>query len=131
MEANPCPNVRGRILVVDDDADTLDTLVEVLAAEGLSVVGARSGAEAVAAARTAPPALVLLDYRIGDLHGDEVAAMLRAACGQPLPIVLFSGHGSLEVAARKAGAVVALAKPCSLEALFGCLRRALDERPAA
>jgi DNA-binding NarL/FixJ family response regulator len=73
------------VLVVDDHPSFRRTAAALLAAEGFEVVGeAEDGTSALARAAALAPDLVLLDIRLPDLDGFEVAARLRA--GDP-------GHG--------------------------------------
>ena len=67
-----------RVLIVDDEADMRLLVRSVLRnASGLEVVGeAGSGEEALAAVRTLDPDVVVLDYRMPDLTGVDVAEQL-------------------------------------------------------
>jgi len=70
----------GHILVIEDDADILEVLKLMLEDEGHSVVTARGGAEALAAAASDKAFdLVVLDISMPDMNGIEVAQKLRMA----------------------------------------------------
>jgi two-component system CheB/CheR fusion protein len=68
-----------RVLVVDDNADTAESLSWLLQALGHEVRVAHAGAEAIDQARQFRPHAVLLDVGLPDLDGYEVARRLRAA----------------------------------------------------
>jgi CheY-like chemotaxis protein len=65
------------ILIVDDDPDVAGVLAAILAEEGRDAAIARDGREALALARAAPPALILLDVLLPDLDGAEVCRQFR------------------------------------------------------
>lgn len=65
------------VLVVDDDDLTRKLVAERLERKGLHVVRARDGREALQLARSASPALVLLDIQMPGLSGFEVLRHLR------------------------------------------------------
>lgn len=67
-----------RVLVVDDNPLQREVLADVLEHEGYEVKLAGSGAEALAAARAAPPDVVILDLMLPDTDGATVLANLRA-----------------------------------------------------
>jgi len=67
-----------RILIADDDADTVLTLATLLRLEGHEVREALGGAEAVAAEREFNPDVVLLDIGMPQITGYEVARRLRS-----------------------------------------------------
>jgi two-component system cell cycle sensor histidine kinase/response regulator CckA len=83
------------ILVVDDNATTRKLLRIALLAEGYVVAEAGDGATAVRLAAENPPALVLLDFRLPDLDGPEVARQLRALLPD-LPIIGLTGWVHVE-----------------------------------
>jgi len=84
---------RGRtVLLVDDDTTNLETLGEVLRSEGYTVVCARSGAEALACLRAAPPDVVMLDYVMPQMDGASTIDALRLdSRTRHVAIVMTSG----------------------------------------
>lgn len=121
MEPSP---QRGVLLaVIDDDDEVRAAIVDLLGEEGMAVVSAAGGREAVTAVGARRPHLVLLDYHLRDEDTVEVVARLRAAWGADVPIVLLSGVARASSAARKLGVVASLPKPCSLEQLLACITR--------
>ncbi len=85
---------QARILVVDDDRSTAQTLSAILEEYGYDVATAFSGEEAVAKARQFAPDLLLTDVCMGATNGIEAAT--RITDKQPDCRVLFlSGHASM------------------------------------
>jgi CheY-like chemotaxis protein len=102
MDATASP---GRILVVEDNPDGLDTVLDLLRSNGHAVVGAADGAEALRAVRHWTPDLVLLDLGLPAMDGYEVATRLRGALGlASLPVIALTGWGSQQDRARTAAA---------------------------
>jgi DNA-binding response OmpR family regulator len=79
-----------RVLVVDDNRDSADSLAMLLARRGFVVERAYDAAGALALARSFEPAVVVTDLRLGNGHGTELARALRAL-GRPLRIIAVSG----------------------------------------
>jgi len=67
----------GRILVVDDEEDTLSALGFCLAQEGFTVIEARDGIEALEKVRTESPHVVVLDVMLPGLNGYEVSRRVK------------------------------------------------------
>ena len=89
------------ILVMDDDLLALESLGNYLKQAGYTVVTASSAREAVEQARQAPCDVALLDMKMPEMDGFQVAAMLRQL--QPdLRVIIFTGYASLETEARAA-----------------------------
>jgi PAS domain S-box-containing protein len=86
------PQLHGRtVLVVDSVTENLELVSSALARMDVSVVTATSGREAVNLARLARPDLALVDLRLPDLPGDEVATKLHAIdLGRALPILALT-----------------------------------------
>jgi DNA-binding NarL/FixJ family response regulator len=81
-----------RLLIVDDHDGFRSAARALLEMEGFDVVGeAMNGADAVSAAVTLRPDLVLLDVHLPDVDGFDVADQL-AALSHPPTVVLVSGH---------------------------------------
>jgi len=86
---------------MDDDLLALESLESYLKQEGYTVVTASTAREAVEKAREAPYEVALLDMKMPEMDGFQVAAMLRQL--QPgLRVVMFTGYASLETEARAA-----------------------------
>lgn len=66
------------ILVVDDEETIAAVVRSYLQREGLQVITATSGAEALTKARSLQPDLIILDLMLPDIHGEEVARQLKA-----------------------------------------------------
>jgi DNA-binding NtrC family response regulator len=89
------------ILVVDDDLLVLESLEDYLKQADYRVVTASSAREAIEKARETPFDIGLLDMKMPEMDGFQVAAMLRQL--QPgLRIIIFTGYASLESEARAA-----------------------------
>jgi len=85
------------VLIVDDHPSFRASARRMLAADGYEVVEeAEDGAAALAAAKRLCPDLVLLDVRLPDLDGFEVARRLLDADGHVPQIVLVSSHDSAD-----------------------------------
>ena len=89
------------ILVMDDDLLALESMEDYLKRAGYAVVTASSAREALEQARETPCDVALLDMKMPEMDGFQVAAMLRQL--QPdLRVVMFTGYASLETEARAA-----------------------------
>lgn len=129
--SQPVEPQRGRgerVLVVEDDASVMRTLVHSLGALGYAAVTARGGEEAIqrVAAEQEPIALVLTDVVMPGMSGSELAALLRRQ-RPSLPIVLMSGCADdpQAVAQAQTGAHEFLAKPFTMDELSRVVGRAL------
>ena len=77
-----------RVLVADDDEDTLLTLTTLLRDEGYEARGVQCGADVLQAVFNFAPDVVLLDIGMPQMSGYEVARTLRARSGRPRPALL-------------------------------------------
>ena len=91
----------SKILVMDDDLLALESLENYLSQAGYDVTAASSAREAVDQARGVACDVALLDMKMPEMDGFQVAAMLRQL--QPnLRVIIFTGYASLETEARAA-----------------------------
>jgi CheY-like chemotaxis protein len=114
-----------RVLVVDDDIDTAQTLFFLLLDMGHEAAYATDGRRALAAARKLQPEFVILDIGLPDLDGSEVAKDLRSVPGcESTLIIALTGLGD-EHRARmlSAGCDAFYTKPLEPQLLQGLLRR--------
>src|SRR2546430_14592583 len=90
-----------KILVVDDSLMLLSFVKEVLIGANYDVTTASTGEEAVRAAQTGMPDLILLDFILPDMKGDEVCRRLLENPGTAaIPVVYMSGYGAEVQASR-------------------------------
>jgi signal transduction histidine kinase len=86
------PRTRTRVMVVDDNAGFRESLLALLDAGDLEVVGeARSGEEALSIVETLSPDVVLMDVRMPGIDGIETTRRLKRA-RPTLGVVALSGH---------------------------------------
>jgi CheY-like chemotaxis protein len=84
-----------RILVIDDDAPTVEVLVTVLEGDGHAVVSERTGAAGRVRAMAESWDLIICDIGLPDVTGFVIARQLRSA-GIEVPLLALSGHASDE-----------------------------------
>jgi two-component system nitrogen regulation response regulator GlnG len=117
-------------LVVDDEADTRSVLAHILEKEGVKVVTAGDGQEAMQKIQspTTIPDIVLLDVGMPGLNGMEVLKKVRELSAD-LPVVLITGRANVRqsVEAIKGGAYDYLAKPFDNSEVVRITLRALSE----
>jgi two-component system nitrogen regulation response regulator NtrX len=118
----------SRILVVDDEADIRGLLKEILAEEGYEVDVAADATQARTSRATHVPDLVLLDIWMPDTDGITLLREWSVTDGYDCPVVMMSGHGTVETAveATRLGAFDFVEKPLSLTKLLRTVERALD-----
>jgi len=118
----------ARILVVDDESEIRGLLKEILADEGYEVDVAADAAEARARRSQHDPDLVLLDIWMPDTDGITLLREWAQSNGAGCPVVMMSGHGTVETAveATRLGAFDFVEKPLSLAKLLRTVERALD-----
>jgi len=116
------------ILVVDDEPDIRDLVREILEDEGYRVSLAENGEAARTAYARQPPDLVLLDIWMPDVDGITLLREWSAAGGLECPVVVMSGHGTVETAieATRLGAHDFVQKPISLARLLAIVGQALE-----
>jgi two-component system response regulator len=93
--SQPQPSSRRKVLVIDDSLMLLSFVKEILTEANYEVATMPTAAESLAAAKSDRPDLILLDYELPDMTGDEV---IRELSEDPatarIPVVYMSGFGS-------------------------------------
>ncbi|MDX1438164.1 MAG: response regulator, partial [Anaerolineales bacterium] len=103
-----------KILIVDDDMDTLRLVGMLLERQGYQIIVADNGSHALDKAISETPDIILLDVMMPDIDGLEVARRLRAnAATAPIPILFFTAKTQVEdkVAGFESGGDDYLTKP--------------------
>ncbi len=104
----------AKILIVEDDLESLKLIGLILQSRGYQIIAAQSGAQALQKAFSESPDLVLLDVMMPGMDGYEVARRLRAdKRTAAIPIVMLTARGQItdKVAGFEAGADEYLVKP--------------------
>lgn len=117
-----------KVLLVDDDIDTLKLVGLMLQRQGYEVRAASNGMQALAMAQAEPPDLILLDVMMPEMDGYEVARRLRAdAKTAEVPIIMFTAKTQVDdkVAGFEAGADDYLTKPTQPRELFAHMKAVL------
>lgn len=113
------------ILVVDDEREIVRALYRALKAHGYNVHTASNGEEAVEAAATLRPDLVLLDLLLPGMSGLEVCRRVRAASNVPIIVLSVKDAERDKVEALDLGADDYVAKPFGIEEVLARVRVAL------
>jgi DNA-binding NtrC family response regulator len=120
---------KGRILVVDDEANARTALAELLRDEGYSIETAADGFKALPKLEEFAPDLLLTDLRMPGMDGLELMRKARELDPE-MVVVLMTAHGAVDsaVAAMRQGAADYLAKPINMDELVIVLERELERR---
>jgi DNA-binding NarL/FixJ family response regulator len=118
----------AQILIVDDDRQSRTLMSRVLSRAGYSTYETEAGEEALAAAKRARPALVIVEALLPGMSGYEVCRELKDEFGEALPIVFVSGNRT-EPGDRVAGLLLGgddyVVKPFDPDELLARVRRLL------
>jgi CheY-like chemotaxis protein len=113
-----------RVLVIDDDTDTAESLAEVLTLHGFPARAATDGELALRAATSDPPDVIFTDLAMPGMDGFELANRLRqhAAPKRPL-LVAVTGCNHEVVAGAESYFDLVVTKPINSALLVGILKR--------
>jgi two-component system, OmpR family, KDP operon response regulator KdpE len=114
-----------RVLIVDDEAAIRRFLHLTLAAQSYVIFEAASGQEALEAAMSKKPDIIVLDLGLPDMDGIEVIRAIREWSRMPVIVLSVRGAENDKIAALDAGADDYLTKPFSAGELLARLRAAL------
>jgi two-component system nitrogen regulation response regulator NtrX len=120
----------AHILVVDDEKDIRTLIEEILADEGYRVTSAGDAGEARRQVSSQSPDLVLLDIWMPDTDGITLLKEWSASAQFDCPVVIMSGHGTVETAveATRLGAADFIEKPVSIAKLLRTVGNVLKNR---
>jgi two-component system, LuxR family, response regulator FixJ len=123
------PSAGSTVYVVDDDADVLGSLRFLLEADGFEVRTFRNGAALLNAVGPTGVDCFVLDYKMPDLNGIELAVRLRNL-QIAAPVILITGYVDENISKRAAAAGVqhVLEKPLLDESLVKHIRSAIAEK---
>lgn len=120
-----------KILLVEDNSEVRQLLTLFIKRLGYEVFEAATGVEAIERASTVRPDLIMMDFRLPGMNGDQATARLKAKPStRDIPVVITTGY-SADVQIKRffaAGATEILLKPIDLTALGDVLRRCLSAK---
>jgi DNA-binding NtrC family response regulator len=119
---------KGRVLVVDDEANALEALETLLREEGYEIESAPDGEQALAMLERFDPEVVLTDLKMPKVGGLELCERGRAALPHAT-FVVMTAFGTIDTAieAIKRGAENYVTKPIDIDALSALLARAMEK----
>jgi two-component system, cell cycle response regulator DivK len=120
---------RELVLAVEDSADNLELIIEVLEIIGFPFIAATDGRTAIAMAQQHQPDLILLDMLLPDISGLEVAERLKQDSQTAnIPIIAVTGMVAEEEKGQylSAGCIDFVAKPYDLDLLVTVIKRYLS-----
>ncbi len=114
----PWEKLMARVLVVDDEPDSVELLQEFLTGKGYEIVTASNGEEALRKVKEERPHLVLLDVRMPDMNGLDVLRKVREF-DQEVGVIMVTAVSEEDTGrqALKLGAFDYIVKPLNLEYL--------------
>jgi signal transduction histidine kinase len=116
----------GTVYIVDDDPGMRQTIVDILAVAGISAEGFGTGAAVLTPRGADGPDLAVVDQRLPDTTGVDLAGNLKAA-DPDLAVILLTGYVSADSAIAAVGVVDDfLTKPVPPEDLLRSVRAAID-----
>ncbi len=121
--------MKGKILVVDDEAIQRDIVRDILEDQGYEVVASGNGVEGLEYIKTSPVDVILTDLRMPGMDGVELLQHIKEFDPE-IVVVVITAYGSVESAvdAMKKGAYHYLSKPLDKEELTLVVERALQNK---
>lgn len=126
--------IMAKILIIDDERAIRNTLKDILSFEGYEVSVSEDGRKGVEEARKGQYDLIYTDVKMPEMDGIELLDALKNPATEgdcvDCPIVMISGHGTVETAveALKKGAYDFIEKPLDLNRLLVTTKNALEHK---
>ena len=116
-----------KIASLEDDLDQALRIQQVLTTAGYACSSYQQSRDLLAALRTEHFDLVLLDWHLPDIDGDDVVRWLRANIGPRIPVIFLTNRSSEDdlVEGQRAGADDYIVKPYDLDELLARIRALL------
>jgi DNA-binding response OmpR family regulator len=114
-----------KVLIVEDDANLLETLQYNLRKEGFQVITATDGEQAVSTARREKPDLIILDIMLPKMSGFEVCRILRKEMTVPILMLTAKAEETDKIVGLEIGADDYMTKPFSMKELLARVRAML------
>lgn len=119
-----------KVLVVEDEADSMDVVTDILEYHNIETLGVKSAEEALSTLETFQPTLIIIDLALPEMDGWQLLARLRSnPATASIPAVAMTTFHSVNVAqeAIKAGFNAYFPKPIEAMPFVRELERVLKE----
>ena len=123
-----------KVLIVDDEPDTIELLGRRLTRRGYVILAAQSAEEGIAKALAEAPDIILMDIKMPQVDGLEATRQLKFhATTRSIPIITLTAHAMAEdrAIALAAGADDYESKPVDLPKLLAKMEALLAPKPAS
>jgi two-component system cell cycle response regulator DivK len=124
--------MRGKILIIEDNEQSLYLATFLLQRSGYEIIQARSGPEGITLAARTRPDVILLDIQLPGMDGYAVARALRQdPASKDVPIVAVTSHAMVGDRERtlEAGCNAYIEKPINPETFASEIEKSLTARP--
>ena len=118
-----------KVLIIDDETNLGKMLQDILEEYGYITAFAETGSEALRLMREFKPTIALVDFRLGEVTGLDLAQTLRKI-DEDLPVILMTAYGSLDLAVKAIQHDVYdfLTKPVDKTYLLRSIAKAAEKR---
>ena len=119
------PPLFSSVLLVDDDAQILDTAQDILEAAGFAVRVAATGEAALRTLRDHPCRGMIVDFNLPDMTGLELARQAKSVLPE-IVILLMTGEASVELGSAKPLIASILTKPVNPAQLIDIIHKIVE-----
>jgi PAS domain S-box-containing protein len=119
----------ARVLVIDDDQGTCETLADVLRLKGNTVETATAGRAGLSLLAARPPDVAIVDIKLPDISGLELLSAIKASSPET-EVIFVTGFASLPTAiqAINGAAFAYFTKPFEMDHLLATLSKAVEKQ---
>lgn len=121
--------VKKKVLVIDDDADTLDVMEQALIYEGFVVKTSNTADDLPALISSYNPDVLMIDYLLNGINGGEICHQVKTkpeTC--ELPVIIVSAYPRVLLSLGDYGCDKFIAKPFDLDNLVGSIKNVLSSK---
>lgn len=119
---------KGRLLIIDDEEVIIDVFQNLLEDKGYVLYFARTGSEALKIFEENIVDLIILDYKLPDMEGDELFKKIKTI-SSTVPIIVITAYATLDLAVNfmKMGAFDFITKPFTNEAVLLAIEKGIRQ----
>jgi two-component system phosphate regulon response regulator PhoB len=113
-----------KVMIVDNDADTLSVIVELFRYEGYETIAATGSENMLQLIKFHQPALLLIDFRLDNLSGGEICDRVKSEADTAhIRVVIMSAYHESTISWKNLKGDAFVAKPFDLHDLTVCVRQ--------